>query len=451
MTNLRISGFALLLLVGVACNTDVINPGPVKDENLLNEAGRGGLNSLVTGAGRALGAGINWVGYTGAAVAREVHPAGSTGSFGITNLWQNGALSADDGDLNDHWEVTQRARWVAEEALRRLEDIGPPVGSTVQTPVQYADLLQKAYIYAGFANRVLGENMCDFVVDGGPMTAGSTGYFQRAESLFTKALAVTGGTAATNTTQSQAAYAGRAAARVYLGNWAGAIADAALVPIGFVYNMPYYNIGDDAQRNRIFWSSGNSRESGSAYRAHTQWSTWILAYKYGSPTTFTATTPAVIVDPRVTIAFTSLQGDAAIECCGKVPFWPEAKHAASTAAIRLTSGREMQLIRAEERLRASDQAGAMTFINAARTNAGAANITAVDLTDAWRLLKRERGIELWLEARRLGDLRRWAAAGSAAPGALDPLEMPGVASHLAKQDLCFPVSRSERETNPNIQ
>jgi len=452
MTNLKTSGFALLLLVGAAsCDTKVTNPGPVKDEFLISEAGRGGMASLVTGAGRAVGAGINWVGYTGAAVAREVHPAGSTGSFGITNLWQNGALGADDGDLNDHWEVSQRARWVAEEAVRRLEDIGPPPTGSLQTPAQYADLLRKAYVYAGFANRLLGENMCDVVIDGGAMVAGATGYFQRADSLFTKAIAVGGGTTATRVADSTAAVGGRAAVRVFLGNWAGAVADAALVPIGFSYTMPYYNLGEDAQRNRIFWASGNSRESGSAYRAHTQWNTWIMAYKYGSATTFTATTPAVIVDPRVTIGFTTLQGDAAIECCGKVPFWPEAKHASSAAAIRLTSGREMQLIRAEERLLASDQAGAMTFINAARTNAGAASITAVDLTDAWRLLKRERGIELWLEARRLGDLRRWAAAGAAAPGALDPLEVVGAASHLAKQDLCFPVSRSERETNPNIQ
>ena len=108
----------------------------------------------------------------------------------------------------------------------------------------------------------------------------------------------------------------------------------------------------------------------------------------------------------------------------------------------------MQLIRAEERLRANDDVGAMAFINAARTNAGAPTITNVDLTDAWRLLKRERGIELWLEARRLADLRRWAAG--ATPGALDPLESVNAQSHLTTQSLCFPVSRSERDANPNI-
>ena len=448
MTNYRTFGLALALLAGgVSCDTKVTNPGPVQDDFLLGENGRGGLAALVSGAGRALGSGINWLSYTGAAVTREIHPAGSTGSFGITNRWQNGELNADDGDLNTHWEQAQRARWVAEEAVRRLEAMGPPPTGSSQTPAQYANLLKQALVYAGFANRVLGENMCDCVIDGGPLQTGPAGYLQRAESLFTKALAVTGGTASTMTQLNNAAYGGRASVRVLAGDWAGAAADAQQVPIGFAYTLPYYNIGEDAQRNRIFFSSGNSRESGSAYRAHTQWNTWHLQYKYGT-TTLTATTPAVTADTRVPIAFTTLLGDAAIDCCDRVPFWPQAKFTSSASPIRLTSGREMQLVRAEERLIANDMAGAMGFINAARADASAESLTAADITDAWRLLKRERGIELWLEARRLGDLRRWSVNGT--PGALDPLETVGPTSHLAQQDLCFPVSRSEKDANPNF-
>ena len=50
---------------------------------------------------------------------------------------------------------------------------------------------------------------------------------------------------------------------------------------------------------------------------------------------------------------------------------------------------------------------------------------------------------------RPSNLRRWAAAGT--PGALDPLESVGAGvSHLQRQDLCFPVSRSERDANPNF-
>jgi starch-binding outer membrane protein, SusD/RagB family len=428
MHRTRAAGTALLLLVApLACDTNVSNPGPVQDE-FLND--RNAAAAMVSGAGRALSSGINWVGYTGAAVAREIHPAGSTGSFGISNRWQYGELGADDSDLDTHWEQSQRARWVAEEAVRRLEAAGPPPTGSLQTPAAYKNALQLAYLYAGFANRLLGENMCDGVIDGSGVLPNST-YFTRAESLFTKAIAVTGGTAATIATQATAAYAGRAQVRVFLGKWTEAVQDAGQVPIAFVYNMPYYNIGDDAQRNRIAWAVGNT-----PYRAHTEWDTWYYDYEQATK------------DPRVPITITALQGDAAIDCCGKVPFYPEAKHTNSASPIRLASGREMRLIEAEAKLRANDVPGTMTLINTVRTNAAAPTITAATSDEAWRLLKRERGIELWLEARRLGDLRRWKATNT--PGALDPLEMVGTASHLKQQDLCFPISTSERQTNPNI-
>jgi hypothetical protein len=297
--------------------------------------------------------------------------------------------------------------------------------------------------------------MCQAVFDGGPAQPNAD-YFTRAEAAFTTAITMTGGTPATMATQATAATAGRAAARVFLNNWPGASTDAATIATTMAYNIPYYNVGDDAQRNRIFYASGNTRESGSAYRAHTQWTTWHLLYKYGSATTLTATSVPVMNDPRITIV-TSTQafGDAAIDCCGKVPFYPEAKHASSAAPIRLASGREMLLIRAEERLVvASDFVAAMALINQARTAAGAPTITAVDLPDAWRLLKRERGIELWLEARRLGDLRRWKAKGASDLGAYEALESVATSktgSHLTRQDLCFPISRSERATNPNFK
>jgi hypothetical protein len=429
MQSIRACGSALLLLAAsVACDTKVTNPGRFADEGL---ADRNAGTALVNGAGRAVSSGINWISYTGAAVAREIHPAGSTGSFGISTRWQNGELNADDGDLDTHWEQAQRARWTAEEALRRLEAAGPPPAGSLQTPVQYANLLQLAYLYAGYANRVLGENMCDAVIDGSAQLPNAT-FFTRAESLFTKAIGVTGGTAATITAQATAAYAGRAAARVFLGKWAEAAADAGQVPIAFVYNMPYFNIGNDDQRNRIAWSVGNS-----PYRAHTEWNTWYYDYKVATS------------DPRVPITVTTLQGDAAIECCGKVPWYPEAKFSTSASPIRLSSGREMRLIEAEAKLRANDLTGAMTSLNLVRTNGGTTAVTATTTTEAWRLLKRERGIELWLEARRLGDMRRWKADNT--PGALDPLELPGAASHLTQQDLCFPISRSERQTNPNFR
>jgi starch-binding outer membrane protein, SusD/RagB family len=410
---------APLVTVGLlfgSCNTDVINPGTVDDESLK---GKGAQPALVRGAGRALAQGMNWVSYTGAAVTREIHPAGSTGSFGITQFWQNGILDREDADLDDHWEQTQRARWVAEETVRRIDQAGPLNKSTHQ----------QALLFAGFANRILGDNMCEAVFDGGAAEPNAK-YWERAEDFFTRAIAVDTGTI------QRAAYGGRAQARLFLGKWNEAVADAANLPITFVYNLQYYNVGEDTQRNRIFYSSGNTRESGSAYRAHTQWNTWYYDYRKESN------------DPRVPITIDTLLGDAAIECCGRVPFWPQNKHSSSAAPIRLVSGGEMRLVEAEAMLRSNDVAGALASLNAVRTAAGVATVTAVDATEAWRLLKRERGIELWLEGRRLGDFRRWKDGNT--PGALDPLEQPGEASHLAQQDLCFPVSKSERDTNPNF-
>lgn len=429
MRQIRNVSFGLLIAAAVSCNTDVSNPGPVQDEFLSD---RNAASAMVNGAGRALSQGMNWIAYTGAAVAREVHPAGSTGSFGITQRWQNGELNGDDADLNTHWEQAQRARWQAEEALRRLEAAGPPPPGSLQTPAQYANLLQLGYLYAGYANRLLGENMCECVIDGSAALPVAT-FFTRAESLFTKAIAVTGGTPATIAAQAQAAYAGRASVRVHLNKWTEAVTDAGQVPIAFVFNMPYFNIGNDDQRNRIAWAIGNT-----PYRAHTNWGTWYYDYKVATS------------DPRVPITITTLTGDAAIECCGRVPFYPEAKHSTSGSPIRLASGREMRLIEAEAKLRNNDVAGGMASIDAVRSNAGASALPATtDINEAWRLLKRERGIELWLEGRRLGDLKRWKAANT--PGALDPLESVGATSHLSRQDLCFPIARSERETNPNLR
>src|SRR5688500_17253622 len=334
-------GAALLALVTASCDTEVTNPGPVQDRFLED---RTAASAMVNGAGRALASGLNWVSYTGAAVTREIHPAGSTGSFGITNRWQSGELNPDDVDLNDHWQQASRARWLAEETVRRLVKVGPPGPTDVQTPAQYNTLLMQAHVYAGYANRVLGENMCEAVIDGGPLEPSSV-FFTRAEAAFTAALAVTGGTPATVAILTPAATAGRAAARVHLGNWAGAVTDATTIPVGFVYNLPYFNLGEDAQRNRIAFASANT-----PYRAHTQWSTWYRDYIAATP------------DPRVPINVTStLNGDAAIECCGVVPFLPQLKHSTSASPIRLASGREMLLIRAEERLRQAtpDVVGAM--------------------------------------------------------------------------------------------
>lgn len=91
----------------------------------------------------------------------------------------------------------------------------------------------------------------------------------------------------------------------------------------------------------------------------------------------------------------------------------------------------------------------MAIINTLRQATGVAVVGAATPEEAWTRLKRERGIELWLEGRRLHDLRRWKAGNT--PGVLHELELPGEASRLsANQSLCYEIPKSERETNKNL-
>jgi hypothetical protein len=95
------------------------------------------------------------------------------------------------------------------------------------------------------------------------------------------------------------------------------------------------------------------------------------------------------------------------------------------------------------------------------------------LAEAWTLLKRERGIELWLEMRRMGDQRRWdtentpgsyelprfedvRTATGANGGSLFRQYLRGraVKEGGTEQDtprqLCYNISNNERNSNPNI-
>jgi len=409
----------LMALTAGACDTKVTNPGPVQDSFLDEPTAQ---VAVIAGMGRALSEGMNWIVYTGAAITREIHPAGSTGSFGITVPWQQGVLDPLDENLDTHWEQAQQARWYAENGVARMKTVIP----------DSARLLAQANLWAGYANRLLGDNMCEAVFDGGPAEP-YTKYYERAETYFTTASTLGTGDVKT------AAIAGRASARAGLGKWAEAVADAGQVPTGFTFNMPYYDVGDQGQFNRIEFAAHNQ-----PYRAHTMWSTWIDAY-------YTATS-----DPRVKFDKTTLTGDAGINCCGsssfRAPFYPQAKYTTPSSPVTLSQGAEMRLIEAENDLRAGNAQTALTRINALRAAAGVPDATGTTTAEVWTALKRERAIVLWMEGRRLGDLRRWKAGNT--PGALDPLEEPSgnvnTGSHLVKQDLCFPISRSERDTNPNI-
>lgn len=400
-----------------ACDFEVTNPGPVQDEYLNDVAA---IPAQVNGMALSLSRALNYVVYQGGIVTRELFPTGMAGQFGIEPRNMVGFLTPQE--QGSPWSESQQARWLAERGVARFEEILPAAQFGANANVA------QALVWVGYSNRLLGESMCQAVFDGGAPQP-SAEYLKRAEAAFTRAIPIAN--AAKRTDLATAAAAGRASVRMDLGNWEGALADAATVPTDFAYRMQYFDIGDEYAYNRTAWASMSR-----PYTGHTVWNT--VNEKYYEATK----------DPRVRFNRTTQLGSGAVEGIGRVNWSPQMKYDKNVSPVNLSTGREMRLIEAEGKLRAGDWAGAMQIVNQLRSAVGAPTVSAANATEAWTRLKRERGIELWIEARRLFDLRRWKEAST--PGALDPLEVPGAASYLQGQDLCFPFSQAEIDTNPNL-
>lgn len=405
-----------------ACDFDVSNPGPVEDA-ILNDAKS--QNGVLAGMNRALNDALRETARRTASVSREVFPSGNTGYFGITDNERRGIL--DDLQSGARWSEAQNARWVAEDGIRRLEEV---LGKQAS-----ASTLARAYLAAGYANRFLGENFCDAVIDGGKLQP-HTAFFERAEQQFTTVMEMAAGS-----DLATAARAGRASVRVGLNKWVEASSDAGAIPDAFAYRTDFSATEED-QFNAFYFAS-----AGSPYRVFTVWNTVYAGYytETGDPRT------PWNLDSRFTT------GDQAIGPFGRVPFYVQGKHTRAQAPVNLSSGREMRLIEAEALLVKGSWQAAMTIVNKLRTSVISTTTkqalkpwTATNLEEAWTAFKREHGIELWLEGRRMAAMRRWEE--DQRPGALHPLEIPGEATYIvADRDLCYPVPRSEVERNPNLR
>src|SRR6185503_11516655 len=97
-----------------------------------------------------------------------------------------------------------------------------------------------------------------------------TVYLTRADSLATQAIAVAG--AANDATTRDAARLVRASVRLYLGNFAGAAADASGIVTGFRVQAPF-----DAATHNIIVET-NDAMLGGQFRAHTVWRTFFENY-----------------------------------------------------------------------------------------------------------------------------------------------------------------------------
>jgi hypothetical protein len=449
----------------LAAGCEVVNPGPVADEYMTLPASQQGF---VNGAMERLTRAVGQATYTTALAAREIFPGGQTGSYGHDVVVQAGTFnSPNNWNAAGQYSTAQQARWVAEEAIRQFS-------TRDDVP---ADVLTQAYLWAGYASRFLGEGWCLAVFDGGPEEP-FTKYFERAEAHFTSALAE-----APNDNFKYAALAGRAQVRLWLENFDGAIADARQVPTSYNWylEMDFSKGGNTAQRNHVQWANASA-----PYRSYTVRFTFQDTYykETGDPRAAWGEFP--IASDRLCVG--SLQG------YGRVPCTQQKKYLTQDDDIRLASGAEMRLLEAEALLAKSDGnwQQAMTLINDLRTSYKSdignreplAPWPATSAAEAWTMLKRERGIELWLEGRRFADLRRWqplfgegfttqAWPKGGDGGVQGHPELPDFAAvmntpanniftvnwrgrprdpdQVFPRELCYNISTQERNTNTNFQ
>lgn len=420
----RLTGAATAIFtIALLSACDVTNPGPVQDEFLGDEESQPGL---VNGSIRRLSELTTWTAYTTALLSREIFPGGQTGAGGHDVSTQGGHVQP--GSYGGYFDDAQQARFIAEEAIERFNDVGAS-----------DDMLYQAHLWAGYAYRALGENWCDAVIDGSGIQPGSV-YFENAVENFTDALSY-----AANEEERLPALAGRAAARVWLGEWGDAAADAEQVPDDFAFWLEMDQTGSTSYHNWLYFANANR-----PYRSYSIWNTFFEDYYTNTGDPRTPWTD----DPDEPFANAALSG------YGQIPWTNQLKYTSRDDDMRLASGWEMLLIRAEAILEGGapgDYTDAMDLINEVRTRNVSDNDdqpleawNATDETEAWTFLKRERAIELWLEGRRLGDERRWMENGT--PGELDTPDWSEISPIFTEnpRSFCFDIPDSERDANPEV-
>lgn len=307
----------------------------------------------------------------------------------------------------------QQARFQLDDTFNRLEKF---TDAQVATRASY---MAQMRAYAGYADLLLGEGMCEMTMDNGPkMTRADV--FAIAEGRFTDA--ITRATAVNDASILNMARVGRARARLNLKNLTGAAADAILVPAGFVRNAEFTEGGVAQRENRIY-----------NLTIRNDYLSVAAPYRNLTVNGVSGNVP----DPRVKVKDAGKKGNDAV-----TPQWQQQKFIAQLGGtpIPIASWNEAQLIYAEA---VGGQQG-FDAINAVRTANGVPTLagpapTGQAFTD---LVLEERRRQLFSEGQRYGDMLRYS--------------LPFVKGLTLKgntySDLtCVPLPDVETRNNPNFK
>lgn len=400
---------AALLLGGSACNDflQVENPNVI-DINAIDPVAD--ANTLAGSAQQNFAAAYGWLimyssWFSGETLVAETFPT--------RNEFGQRQVPNTNGSLNtDVWQPLS----LAAASTKILLDLELP---NPTTNINYA----RASLWRGYSFVFMAEHFCQGTVESGPALS-TAAMLDSAVANFTNAITVgRANGSAEAVSLANTALVGRARAHLQAGRKAQAAADADAVPAGFVFNLPF--IDDLGNRTRL-----SNR-------------LWQFTFDRGS----ISVAPAFrVTDPRVTYlapgAHTLVPQDPASGA-----LFVQQKYPSFGAPIRVASKLEADYIKVEATGTPTEQ---IAFINARRTASNQpAYAGATDANSVLTELMNQRGLDFYLEGKRLGDFRRNPANVTGVPQPGAAYFKPGFAP-IGNQT-CYVLPLQETDNNPNFR
>jgi hypothetical protein len=282
------------------------------------------------------------------------------------------------------------------------------------------NLIAIAAAYAGYSYVLLGEGFCTMAISSVNLDKSVTygGEIQR-DSVFRLAVArfseaITAATAANNIPIRNMAYLGSARAKLNLGDYAGAKADAQQIPSGYLREVTASDANGRRQNRVVIENSvlNRTQSVGAPYRT--------------------------MGDTRVPVTATT-----SISATGVTHYY-QTKYATTATPLPLATYEEAQLIIAEADIRSGSLATALPIINASRARGGQGVFLGTTQAEYLAELIDQRRRELFLESHHLGDVIRYSIPIQPAAGS--PYHFGGTYG----TQICLPLPSAERLNNPLI-
>lgn len=375
-----------------------------------------------------------WDGYAAAAAVHSDEFIGASGNL-LNKQWGTRQITSSNGNLATGgcggtygtYAPLHTARFQAEDVFRRL---GTVDATAVPDKVEFQATVRA---YGAYALVGLGEGFCEMAIDGGSLIQPAQ-VLDSAQAKFTEAIEFA--TEAGTSEILNLARAGRARVRLDREDFAGAIADAELIPSAFTAVAT--RDGSDSRRyNRHFEAVNDPNADRHASIADDYRDVRFKGIK----------------DPRIVASFSGLNSFDNV-----TPHWSHTKTTGRDTGVPLASYKEAQLIIAEASARSGDLGRARQILAARHTAVGLPQYDAAELATEEQVIRvviEERRRDLFVEgAWRLNDMLRFRGTPYeipflGEPGSIHPDGFDQTGQRYGTTT-CLPLPDAERFGNPNI-